>query len=130
MSPPLQQPNLVNQPHPDPALLTTEPPTADNIADDAAKVNVVAPDFRSNPETITSISGPPPQLPEDAHAHHGRDAKGKAKQYLHEAEEEGFYLYARAKHYLFRPGVAGGLIGLGTSAVPCTLCVSVDEMLW
>lgn len=129
MSPPWQQPNLVNQPHPDPALLTTEPPTADNIADDAAKVNIVAPDFRSNPETTTSISGPPPPLPEDAHAPHGRDAKGKAKQYLHEAEEESFYLYARAKHYLFRPGVAGGLIGLCTYAVLFILRVIVDEVL-
>ncbi|KAH9839564.1 uncharacterized protein C8Q71DRAFT_750069 [Rhodofomes roseus] len=99
------------QPHPDPALLTTEPPSADNIADDAIKVNVVAPDFRTNPETTTSVSGPPPVVggaPKSGP--HGR--KGKARKYFDEAEEEGSYLYARAKQYILRPGVAGGLLGL------------------
>lgn len=118
MFPPWQQPNLFNKPHPNPSLLTTEPPTANKIADDASKVNIVGPDFRSNPETTTSISGPLPPLREDAYSTpRGRDAKGKAKQYLHEAEEESFYLYARARYYLFRPGVAGGLIGLGMRSI-------------
>jgi hypothetical protein len=31
---------------------------------------------------------------------------------VHEAEEEGFYLWQVAKRYLLRPGVAGGLVGL------------------
>ncbi|KZT72039.1 hypothetical protein DAEQUDRAFT_763170 [Daedalea quercina L-15889] len=101
------------QPHPDPAFLTTEPPSADNIAEDAAKVNVVAPDFRSNPETTTSLSGPPPEVgggPSPSPAY--RAKKGKGKQYFHEAEEEGSYLITRAKQYLLQPGVAGGLLGL------------------
>ncbi|KAH9911462.1 uncharacterized protein B0H18DRAFT_975722 [Fomitopsis serialis] len=99
------------QPHPDQALFSTEPPSADNIADDAIKVNVVAPDFRSNPETTTSISGPPPVASgAPKSGHHG--AKGKGKRYLHEAEEEGSYLYVRARQYIFQPGVAGGLLGL------------------
>lgn len=43
------------QPHPDLALLSTEPPSHDNIADDAAKLNIVSSDFKSNPATLTSV---------------------------------------------------------------------------
>ena len=38
----------------------------------------------------------------------------KRRRYIHEAEEEGFYLYNIAKQYLLHPAVAGGLFGLGT----------------
>ncbi|PCH43694.1 hypothetical protein WOLCODRAFT_26122 [Wolfiporia cocos MD-104 SS10] len=97
------------QPRPDPALLTTEPPSADNIADDAAKVNVVSADFRANPATVTSESTVPP---ESASPPGSPSRKGRARTYLHEAEAEGFYLWGTAKHYLLRPAVAGGLLGL------------------
>jgi len=42
------------QPRPDPALLNTSPPRASGIADDTAKVNVVAETFKENPRTLTS----------------------------------------------------------------------------
>src|SRR4051812_30025494 len=54
-------PPLSEQPHPDTALLNTDPPTAPSTADDAAKVNVVAPDFRENPQTLTSEAEVIPQ---------------------------------------------------------------------
>ncbi|KAF7361953.1 hypothetical protein MVEN_00540300 [Mycena venus] len=37
---------------------------------------------------------------------------GRAHRRYDEAKAEGDYLWESAKHYLFRPGVAGGLIGL------------------
>ncbi|OCH96559.1 hypothetical protein OBBRIDRAFT_787116 [Obba rivulosa] len=103
------------QPQPDPAFLTTEPPSADNIADDAAKINVVAPDFKEHPATTTSLTDVPADaeitsLPSSSNKKH--NAKDKARRYVHEAEQEGFHLYYVAKHYLLRPGVAGGLLGL------------------
>lgn len=112
------------QPKPDPSLLTTEPPTQDNIADDAAKLNVVAPDFKQHPETTTSTASVPIQpLPQPisggvpldtsgsgpAYGHRAADA---AKRYVHEAEEEGVHSWNVAKRYLLRPGVAGGLLGV------------------
>ncbi|KAJ7703316.1 hypothetical protein B0H17DRAFT_1042690 [Mycena rosella] len=70
------------QPHADPALLNTEPPTASPKIDGTKKVNVV----------------PMPNR--------------RAHRRLDETKAEGIYLWESAKHYLFRPGVAGGLIGL------------------
>ncbi|KAI0645892.1 hypothetical protein C8Q79DRAFT_723341 [Trametes meyenii] len=105
--PPWQGSNLINQPHPDPALLTTEPPSADNLADDAAKLNIVAPDFKQHPETVTSAQDITKDLPTP-----GESKEGRSRRYLHEVEEEGFYLWNAARHYLLRPAVAGGLLGL------------------
>ncbi|KAI0949501.1 hypothetical protein AcW1_009094 [Taiwanofungus camphoratus] len=105
MPPPSQQPQ------PDPALLSTEPPSTDNVADDAAKVNLVAPDFRANPATITSQSTVPPESASPAPTRAGK-ARSTARRYAHDAEEEGFYLWARTKDILFRPAVAGGILGL------------------
>ncbi|KAI0759828.1 hypothetical protein BD413DRAFT_594966 [Trametes elegans] len=98
------------QPHPDPSLLTTEPPSADNIADDASKLNVVAPDFKKHPATTTSTQDVPPDLPTPG-APSGT-AESRSRRYLHEAEEEGFYLWNLAKYYILQPSVAGGLLGL------------------
>ncbi|KAI0815221.1 hypothetical protein BC629DRAFT_1579714 [Irpex lacteus] len=95
------------QPHPDPALLTTEPPSQDNIADDAAKLNIVSNDFRENPATLTSTA----DIREDKSSK-GKKAVDKAKHYAHELEDEGFYLWNLVKHQLLRPGVAGGLLGV------------------
>ena len=39
----------------------------------------------------------------------------KKNRRLQEAEAEGAYLLEVAKRYLLRPGVAGGLVGLGES---------------
>ncbi|KAI0743946.1 hypothetical protein C8Q80DRAFT_1272567 [Daedaleopsis nitida] len=91
------------QPHPDPALLTTEPPSADNIAEDAAKVNIVAPDFKQHPATTTSIK----DIPSDKYS-----APSKRRRYIDEAEEEGLYIWNLAKQYLLHPAVFGGLLGI------------------
>ncbi|KAH7927115.1 hypothetical protein BV22DRAFT_1007566 [Leucogyrophana mollusca] len=103
-----------SQPHADPSLLTTTNASVDNVADDAAKLNVVSSDFRENPATLTSetyipvesegpLSGTPPK---------GKETKGKQNKRLQEVEAEGEYVWQVAKHYLLRPGVAGGLVGL------------------
>ncbi|KAI0074153.1 hypothetical protein K474DRAFT_1665732 [Panus rudis PR-1116 ss-1] len=104
-------PPKAQQPHPDPALFTTEPPSASNIIDDAAKLNVVAPDAAEHPVTVTSANRPVVQEPETPSSRK-QTAKDKARRYAHEAEEEGWYLWNTAKHYLFRPAIAGGLLGL------------------
>ncbi|KAF7793770.1 hypothetical protein EIP86_004891 [Pleurotus ostreatoroseus] len=103
------------QPHPDPALLTTEPPSQDNIADDAAKLNIVSPDFKQHPATLTSIQDIPAEsTPPVSHPHyHKEKAADRARRYAHQVEDEGFYLWNVTKHYLFRPAVAGGLLGVG-----------------
>ena len=106
-----------HQPQPDPALLTTEPPSADNIADDAAKINLVSPDFKKNPATKTSVQDIPSEAP--------GEAPSRRRRYIDEIEEEGFYLWNLAKQYVLHPAVAGGLIGLGEFPndlwrVPCS----------
>ncbi|KAI1795497.1 hypothetical protein LXA43DRAFT_970433 [Ganoderma leucocontextum] len=97
-------PSPSQQPHPDPALLNTEPPSADNIADDAAKINLVSSDFKQNPVTETSTQNISSGAPTP-----GGDRRSR---YIDEVEREGFYVWNLAKQYLFHPGVAGGLIGL------------------
>lgn len=103
------------QPHPDPALLNTTPPTASNVIDDTAKLNLVSPDYKSHLATKTSEARhriydsdeddePLPGIP-------GKKKK-KTNRRLKEVEAEGLYLWDVTKHYLFRPGVAGGLVGL------------------
>lgn len=103
------------QPTADQALLNTEQPHASNIADDSAKVGVVSHDFKEHPETVTSqhaddeiIPSAIPSEPKRAH----KEKKMPSKP-LDEARAEGLYLWELTKHALFRPGVAGGLVGLG-----------------
>ena len=103
------------QPHPDPALLNTTPPTHDNVVHDSTKVNIVAPDFKQNlysSESPRAVFGEDeedefPAIPGD------KPRKAKAKKRVQQAEAEGLQLWETAKHYLVRPGVAGGLIGVG-----------------
>ncbi|THU95665.1 hypothetical protein K435DRAFT_778913 [Dendrothele bispora CBS 962.96] len=90
-----------NQPQPDPALLNTEIPQASIVVDDTSKINVVHPDFKDHPTTVTSQSRPTPDT-----------EKRKPRKYMREAEEEGLYLWQLTKRILLRPGVAGGLVGL------------------
>ncbi|EPQ57410.1 hypothetical protein GLOTRDRAFT_92447 [Gloeophyllum trabeum ATCC 11539] len=99
-----------NEPHPDPALLNTEPPTA-GVADDTLKVNVVPSDFRAHPATVTSEKTvyTEPELPEAPGAPSKKD---KAKKRLHQAEDEGLHLWEVTKQTVLQPGVAGGLIGI------------------
>lgn len=111
----------VLQPHPDPALLTTEPPTADNIVDDAKKVNIVAPDFKTQSANTQTTPDSSPNAhatpPTDKHLSRAEAAREAAKRYVHEAELEGFHLWNVTKEFLFRPAVAGGLLGLGSFLV-------------
>ncbi|KAF9529335.1 hypothetical protein CPB83DRAFT_812776 [Crepidotus variabilis] len=117
------------QPHADPALLNTTASTAPLVADDAAKVNVVAPEFLDDYRTTYSeadkISEQPrryaaPTVPAAPTASHS-DKHSRAKKRVHEAEEEGYQLWETAKQYLFRPGVAGGLIGIVNIGVFATI---------
>lgn len=104
------------QPHPDPNLLNTTRGVADNVADDAAKVNVVAHDFKDNAATYTSQARERLDEEYDDITGNNSDKKKlrkKANKRYQEAEAEGEYLWEVTKQYLFRPGVAGGLIGLG-----------------
>ncbi|KAF7312108.1 hypothetical protein MIND_00223100 [Mycena indigotica] len=74
-----------NQPRADPALLNTSPPTASPGIDPTKKINLVPPS----------------------------DPVGRRKHTrLDETREEGLYIWESAKHYLLRPGIAGGLIGI------------------
>ncbi|KAF7965385.1 hypothetical protein HWV62_44081 [Athelia sp. TMB] len=105
---------MKTQPHADPALLNTVPGSASHVADDSAKVGVVSNDFKEHPATYTSENRPEPAgydepLPSGDKRH---KAEKKASRAYREAEAEGAYIWETAKHYLFRPGVAGGLVGL------------------
>jgi len=110
-----------SQPHPDPALLNSTPPTASNVVDDTAKINVVSPEFKTHPATQTSearrrIYGDNDNDSDDEDPRPSRNKKSNRR--LKEVEAESLYLWEVTKQYLFRPGVAGGLIGLGTSLHP------------
>lgn len=101
-----------DQPHPDQGLLNTIPPHHSGIADDAAKVNIVAPDFKEHPHTLTSeaeilVDDVSSDLEAEPH-------KSRRHKKHHNAEPDAFaHAVDVFKHYLIRPGVAGGLIGLG-----------------
>lgn len=95
------------QPQPNPALLTTTPPTHAAVADDAAKVNIVGPDFKDHPRTYTSeakkiiyndTGSPPSPIPKK------------------EPENQCDNVWETTKCYLLQPGVAGGLIGIGDAS--------------
>lgn len=102
------------QAHADPALLNTERPTASNVADDTAKVGLVAPDFKQHPATETSefqpktvhISSSQKKGKSPAKRGH-RDFNSK------EAAQEAAHWAAVMKEVVLRPGVASGLVGVG-----------------
>ncbi|KAK0225794.1 hypothetical protein IW262DRAFT_1457055 [Armillaria fumosa] len=99
----------VDDNHPDPlpdtGLLNTTPSSANPVVDDTAKVNLVPSDFKSNPITTTSASAPPSDSDLSSN-------KKPSNRNLREVKQEGYYLWDVAKDYLFRPGVAGGIIGI------------------
>lgn len=63
------------------------------------------------------ISGGVPPSTSSSQPSRGHRAADTAKRHAHEAEEESLHLWGVAKQYLLRPGVAGGLLGIGTSLV-------------
>ncbi|KAJ7132873.1 hypothetical protein C8R43DRAFT_1023748 [Mycena crocata] len=87
-------PPLSEQPRPDPALYNTAPPSSSPFIDGTKKVNVV------------------PTPPHSNNTNPSRRSPGRSSRRLDETKAEGIYLWDSAKHYLFRPGVAGGLLGL------------------
>jgi len=108
------------QPKPDAGLLNTDVPSY-IPANDAAKVNVVAPDFKTHPTTVTSESEPLTEvMAEEAEYQRNKDSakrkvrigKEKAREGVDKAEEEGIHLWEVSKSYLLQPGVAGGLFGV------------------
>jgi len=110
-----------DQPLPNPALFNTTKPTASGVADDIAKVGVVSSNFKQNPATTTSTYQPPRYEEEsDSSPHHRTkkdnkakaDNKVKAKKLARDAEKEAIHWSAVVKELLFRPPVAGGLIGV------------------
>ncbi|KAF8993710.1 hypothetical protein BDQ17DRAFT_1368020 [Cyathus striatus] len=108
-------PSPSQQPHADPALLNTTPPTHDNIADDAVKINIVSPDFKQDLQTYTSESSivvdeDDHQLPSTSHS--STRARNRSVRRMKEVEAEGTYVWESVKKYFVRPGVAGGLLGI------------------
>ncbi|KAI0054972.1 hypothetical protein BV25DRAFT_323424 [Artomyces pyxidatus] len=102
-------PSPQDQPHADPALLTTpSSQQANPVADDTSKVNVVPSDFKDHLATETSEFTPP--------VHFGGakpSGKGsKAHKRVEEAEAEGYELWETVKETVLRPAVAGGLFGV------------------
>jgi len=105
-------PPLSQQPRPDPSLLNVQSPTADNIADDAAKVNVVSSDFKTNPATYTSEGRMALDDKYNDPIASDNDMKKRSNKGYKEAGAEGGYVWNVINQYLFRPSVVGGLIGL------------------
>lgn len=99
-----------SQPIPDPALFTTETAEPSPVVDDAAKVNVVPSSFKEQPATKTSEIRQ--ELDERENAARRASHQGRRKD-----TQEGVYLWELTKRYLARPGVAGGLIGVGQCPV-------------
>lgn len=100
------------QAHADPALLNTQSPTASNIADDTAKVGVVAPDFKKHPATETSEFQPKTvqtskKSSKSPSKRTHRDFSSK------EVADEAAHWAAVLKEVVLRPGVASGLVGVG-----------------
>ncbi|KAF8760107.1 hypothetical protein RHS01_01810 [Rhizoctonia solani] len=101
------------QPRPDPNLLTTEQDVSGgSLPDISRSVNVAPSDFKSNPhltrETLTMKALETAQdqrrgvLPR----------RTRARNTLHEAEEEGLYLWGQFKERVLRPSTAGGILGV------------------
>ncbi|KAJ8507920.1 hypothetical protein ONZ45_g9763 [Pleurotus djamor] len=112
-------PSPADQPRPDPGLLNTAEPSSATVLDDTKKVNLVHPSLKDAPVTETSISRPAPDSQALSDDDEGNLKPNKSKtnrsRRIQEVEAEGAYLWQLTKQYLFRPGVAGGLIGLGNS---------------
>ncbi|PAV24108.1 40S ribosomal S18-coprinopsis cinerea [Pyrrhoderma noxium] len=104
------------QPKPDPALLNTEQPKSGIVADDTAKVNIVSPDFKRDPTTVTSEKHPIEDVSEsdgeEDNTNGSQKRKRRVRRKLQEAEQEAVDVWTVAKEKLLQPGVAGGLVGV------------------
>ena len=112
----LKNTSFFSQPKPDPALLNTEQPKSGIVADDTAKVNIVSPDFKRDPTTVTSEKHPIEDVSEsdgEDNTNGSEKRKRRVRRKLQEAEQEAVDVWTVAKEKLFQPGVAGGLVGVG-----------------
>ena len=115
-------PPLEDQPHPDQALLNTIPPHHSGIADDAAKLNIVPPEFKEHPHTYTSEAERFLEEEETSPESEVKPHKSHKHSKRHHKEHNAAHATAcsaldTVRHYFIRPGVAGGLIGLGMSTL-------------
>jgi hypothetical protein len=95
-----------------------------------SKLNVVSPNYKSHPATFTSEMNTgyvDDDDDNDAFPSGNPNKKKKVNKRLQEAEAEGIYLWEATKHYLLRPGVAGGLVGL--SRLPSHFLYSIAEVV-
>ena len=104
----------VVQAHPAPDTLGMNRPAVAGVADDAAKVNIVPSDFKEHPATITSVKEPlvvEDEFEDDGTSNEKR--KRRAKRRVHELEDEAEGVWEYVKDLVLRPGVAGGIFGVG-----------------
>ena len=119
---------FLDQPKPDSALLNTVPPTTSTVIDDASKVNIVAPDFKEHPESVTSKANATLVFESDYEGENEGNANGSEKRkrrkerQSHDAQTEAEGLWVVVKERLLQPGVAGGLLGVGASPLRKVLC--------
>ena len=102
-------PPLDQQPKPDQALVNTTPPSASPIPTDS-KIQIMPPRaseiFGDEEEDFPIPSTARPPAPD-------RRPK-KTSRRVRDVQEESAYIWSNFKDILLRPGVAGGLVGLGT----------------
>ncbi|EFI28198.1 hypothetical protein CC1G_14225 [Coprinopsis cinerea okayama7 len=99
-------------PQPDPALLNTTPPTDHTVVDDAAKVNVVGPDFKENPHTAFEENIRRNVSTSESEGDDDRGDGSKRRKHRRHRKHHPQTLWDQATEYLLRPGVAGGLVGI------------------
>lgn len=92
-------------------MLNTELPTAPDFIDDTAKVNVVDPSFKAHPATVTSLNRPPTD--EERDRGNRKAYKERVRKDFDAAERRGMSIWENMKERILRPGVAGGLLGVG-----------------
>lgn len=102
------------QPHPNPSLLNTNPPTHSTVVDDSLKVNIVGPNFKEHLRSTTSET-----KMDDSAQDPGSPKVDTPDKSMEKLEEDSEDTWEVTKNHLFRPGVAGGLVGLST--IHCSL---------
>lgn len=110
-------PPLEEQPHPDPALLNATPPHHSAILNDASKVTLVPPEFKEKLRSPTPPAVADLQFDSSSETRQSNVNSSGSKTQRREPSQERpeHSAFELIKHYFFRPSVAGGLIGLGTS---------------
>jgi hypothetical protein len=102
------------QPRPDPGLLEGGGPSDASLPDSSGKVNVVPTNFKSHPQTTSSVADVPREkggIVGSGGPANFSTGRNKSRSGAKQEEDESFL--EMAKQYFLRPGFAGGLIGLG-----------------